>query len=179
MNWMTCKKDSLKEVTGKEEFNQDKLKINRRICFCGCESASPTVISYAGSQSVSYEQSTGGSSYSSCERITLEHSPRFERVEVKSLEGATVNYNKIANKVPRKHKDAVAITVVGEGTEVMEAIKFPTLIVKFRKTNWRRSKVYYVTLEVEARKFLCEIPAVLFSSHHSTKYAELLPLHIC
>jgi len=54
----------------------------------------------------------------------------------------------MANKVLKKKMDAVAVSVVGEGTKLMKSIKFHTRIIKFSNTKLRRSRIYYVILEV-------------------------------
>jgi len=61
----------------------------------------------------------------------MEHSERFEQRKETSPQYATVNNNEIANKALRKNY-AVAVEVVGKGTRLMKAIKFPTVVIRFR-----------------------------------------------
>jgi len=58
----------------------------------------------------------------------------------------------------------------------MKSINFPTIIVKLRTGNLKKSTMYYVILEIETEEV---VPAIMFSNphcHRKTKLAELLPL---
>jgi len=71
------------------------------------------------------------------------------------------------------------LDVVGKGTKLMKSIKFPTVIVKLRTLNLKKSTMYYVVLEIETEGSRHKVPALMFSNPHDprkTKLAELLPL---
>jgi len=72
------------------------------------------------------------------------------------------------------------VEVAGRGTKFMKSINFPTVIVKLRKGNLKKSTMYYVILEIETEEYKHKVvPAIMFSNPHchgKTKLAELLPL---
>jgi len=173
----------VEEGTAKGKMYEHILKLCWISCFCvrrAVESQPGVRLSPAAFPSAPYKLSQGSWISSTCKTFTMEHSERFEQRKETSSQCVTENNKETANKA-LKNNYAVAIEVVGEGTRLMKAIKFPTLIIKFRNRDLRRSKVYYATLEVDSTKYSGEIPAVLFTSHHyseRTEFAELLPLLI-
>jgi len=69
--------------------------------------------------------------------------------------------------------------VVGKGTQFMNSISMPTIIVELLSSLLDKSMVYYLIMELETEKNPRNVPAVMFSNpyaHRKTRYAELLPL---
>jgi len=70
--------------------------------------------------------------------------------------------------------------VVAKGTRFMKSLNFPTVIVKLRKVNLKKSMIYYVIVEPSTEECRWQIPCVMFSNpyaHTDTRFAELLPLN--
>jgi len=68
--------------------------------------------------------------------------------------------------------------VIGKGTTLMKRMNFPTVIVKHLSGTLKKSKVYYIILELETEESTGNIPAVMFSNpfaHRTTRHGELLP----
>jgi len=105
------------------------------------------------------------------------------------FEGTKIDKNVLSSKIDKKmyfHEQVHlgncidVIEVAGRGTKFMKSINFPTVIVKLRTGNLKKSTMYYVILEIESKEYKHKVvPALMFSNPHchgKTKLAELLPL---
>jgi len=74
------------------------------------------------------------------------------------------------------------LEVIGEGTNLMESLKFPTVLVRVLNADLAKSTVYYVLLESHSEDLPIRIiPAIMLSDPSSawrTQFAELFPLSV-
>jgi len=78
------------------------------------------------------------------------------------------------------NKQIDVLKVVAKGTRLMKSLNFPTIIVKLRMGNLKKSVIHYVIVEPSTEECQGQIPCVMFSNPYArtdTRLAELLPLY--
>jgi len=131
----------------------------------------------------------------SYERFVSQRKPWNCSLEnINNLDGREIGRNKLSSKGKKEiflaesnlRQDVIlniqehVFEVWARGTRFMKSIDFPTVIIKLREGNLRKSMIYSVIMRPETEEYTMAIPCLVFScpyGHAKTKFAELLPLY--
>jgi len=170
------------DLTGIKEGKSSRTFIEKSGIFKDSVSCSISNEEYSNSTpSISNEEysiSTTSNSLNSCPDYSLEGG-KGNNLPDKAENKIRLGKRKFRlNFISNKQIDI--FEVVAKGTRFMKSLNLPTVIVKLRKVNLKKSMIYYVIVEPSTEECRWQIPCVMFSNpyaHTATRFSELLPLN--